>query len=154
MLNILTFTINGVLFGFNVLQIKEINDSNNYTEVPKADKNVRGILNIRGQIITIFDMKQIFRWGTTEISSSTKNIIFKTEHETENLPPEYQLHYSSNDIFGFMVEKINDIVEVSADALLPPPANIDKIAKEYIHGIVQLKEGIVTLLKVEKLIEN
>ena len=151
--NILVFTINEQLFGFNVLQIKEIDDSRSYFVVPKSDKSIRGILNIRGQIITIFDLRQIFGWDATTLTGSTKNIIFKTEHETEFLNTEYQLH-TSNDVFGFMVEKICDIENVSDDSIQPPPANVDRISKEYITGVVELKEGILTLLDVEKLIEN
>ena len=154
MLSILTFTVKDTLFGFNALQIKEINDTHDYSVVPGSDQQIRGILNIRGKIITIFDLSQILGWDTTATTSTIKNIIFKTEHETENLDPEYQIHYTSNDIFGFMVEKINDIVEIAEESLQPPPANIDKIAKEYIKGVVRLKEGLVTLLKVENLIEN
>ena len=151
MLNILTFTINNAKYGFNILQVKEVNDNLNYSVVPTSDKRIRGLLNIRGQIITIFDLKMILGLGEAFFSKTTKNIILKSESETENLVKEYQIKLSSNDVIGFMVDKVNDVIELEKVRIQPPPANN---TKKYIQGIVQFDNELLTILNVNEMALN
>ncbi len=148
-----TFFIGDTYFGINILQVQEINSQTNFTPVPDSSEYIRGLLNLRGQIITVFDMsKRLGREGINE-DAKTRNLILKTDNQTEELRREGLVTSRiGNDAVGFLVDKIGDVVEVEEEDIKPAPANIGEVSNEFVEGIVELDDKLLIIVNVEELV--
>lgn len=133
---IITFHLGEHLFGIYAEKVMEINKDLDITPVPLAPFYVSGIMNLRGQIITVIDL--------------AKKINFKVETKPRlNLIVRYQ-----DEAISLLIEKINDILEVPEDKLEEPPEKIEGFDKKYVDKIYQLPDRLLTIIKVEKIFEN
>jgi purine-binding chemotaxis protein CheW len=125
-----------------------------FTEIPHAAFSIRGLINLRGQIITIFDLRRALGLDTCQITSDSRNIILRTDSEVEeHVNEERILHNIGIDPVGFLVDRIADVVEVSVDQFVDVPANMKDTTKELISNVVELKKELLLILNVEKLLE-
>ncbi|MDD3050566.1 MAG: chemotaxis protein CheW [Candidatus Cloacimonetes bacterium] len=149
-----TFYVGNTFFGINILQVKEINNHMKYTPVPDSYDYIKGLFNLRGQVITIIDLAKRLGRELTEINSFSRNLILKTDTETESLRDQGLLKEKiGTDAVGFIVDKIGDVIEVDDSAIDPPPANVGDISKEFIHGVVEMDNDLLVLLNVPVIIE-
>lgn len=151
-----TFYVGNTFFGINILQVKEINNNMRLTPVPDSPESIKGLMNLRGQIITIFDLSVRLGRQATGITKNTRNLIMKTDAETLRLRSDGLLtsvDLVGNDGVGFIVDEIGDVVEVDADEIEPAPANVQDVQKEFISGVVELEDRLLILLKVAELID-
>lgn len=148
-----TFYVGDTFFGINILQVREINNMLRYTPVPDSVEFIKGLLNLRGQIITIFDLAKRIGRDNSEIKNATRNLILKTDQETIALRDKGLIKSKvGNDAVGFIIDRIGDVVEVSDDQIAPAPANSGDVAKEFISGVVELENDLLILLNVPELV--
>lgn len=133
-----TFYVGEALCGMDILNIQEINKLMEMTTVPQAPDYVMGILNLRGQIVTIIDLGKKLDLGETKMSDTSRNIIVNAKDE----------------YVGLLVNRISDVVEAEWDKVEPPPANIGGIQGAYFKGIFKTKDRLIGILNVEKVLEN
>ncbi len=132
-----TFYVGDALCGMNILNIQEINKLMQMTKVPQAPDYVLGILNLRGQIVTIIDLGKKLGLGDTDLSEDPKNIIVN----------------STGGHVGLLVRKINDVVEADMGKCEPPPANMSGIQKEFFTGVYKTEHELIGILDVDKVLE-
>lgn len=133
---VITFHLGDFLFGFYAEKVMEINKDLDITPVPLAPSYILGIMNLRGQIITVLDLAKKIKF-----SYETKpkiNLIIRNQDEA----------------VSFLVERISDIMEIPENKLEDPPERIEGFDKQYIEKIYQLPDKLLTILSVEKLLEN
>ena len=149
-----TFLLSGQLFGIDILVIREINRQLEITPVPHAFDYIRGLLNLRGQIVTILDLNCRLGLEQAIVSDKSHNIILKTEQELQNLDlnREY-MDLTSTDKVGLLVDDIREVVIVSEDSIEPPPANIGKIDGQFLTGVIKQNNALIAVLSVEKLLK-
>jgi purine-binding chemotaxis protein CheW len=133
-----TFYLGEAICGMDILKVQEINKLMEMTTVPQAPDYVMGILNLRGQIVTIIDLGKKLHLGKTELSDTSRNIIV-------NAAGEY---------VGLLVSRISDVVEVQWDKVEPPPANIGGVQGNYFKGVYKTKDRLIGILDVDKVFEN
>jgi purine-binding chemotaxis protein CheW len=143
-----TFSVGKYLFGIDVLDVREINHNVDCTTVPLAPKHIRGLINLRGQIVTLLDLRNMFGLGTIEITEDTHNIVLKNENFAKNSDDES----ASSDRVGFMVDTIGDIITVEEEDLEAPPANVGEIDGQYLTNVIKQKELVVSVLNVGRLL--
>ena len=97
-----------------------------------------GILNLRGQIVTIIDLGKKLNLGETQLSDMSRNIIVTAKDE----------------YVGLLVNRISDVVEAQWDKVEPPPANIGGIQGKFFKGVFKTKDSLVGVLDVDKVFEN
>ena len=131
-----TFRVNSHLLGFDVLKVREINRVLDITPVPKAPGHIRGLVNLRGQILTVIDLGVRLGFSARNIDEDTHNIILK------------------KDAVGFLVDAIGDVALVNDEDIEPTPANIGGIEGGFIDGVVKLEGELLVILSVPKLLEN
>jgi len=153
MLQITTFYVGDTLFGVNILQVKEINNQMKYTPVPDSANFIKGLFNLRGQIITIFDLAKRLGRPDTEIQGKTRNLILKTDIETTLIRDKNKLEEIGSDAVGFIIDKIGDVIEIDENDIQQAPANVGDISKEFIKGVVELKSDLLILLNVQEIIK-
>lgn len=133
-----TFYVGNALCGIDILQIQEINKLNMMTQVPQAPGYVRGILNLRGQIVTIIDLGKKLGLGETDSSLDLRNIIVN----------------SAGSYVGLMVRKIGDVVKVDTSKKEPPPANMRGIQGEFFTGVYKMDDILIGILDIKKVLHT
>ena len=131
-----TFYIGDALCGMDILKIQEINKLMQMTKVPQAPEYVLGILNLRGQIVTIIDLGRKLGLGRTDISQDPRNIIVN----------------SAGGHVGLLVRKISDVVAVNMDKKESAPANMRGIQGEYFDGVYKTDNNLIGILNVDKVL--
>lgn len=150
-----TFLLSGQLFGIDILLVREINRQLEVTPVPHTSDYIRGLLNLRGQIVTILDLNRRLGLEKATLSEASHNIILKTDHELQNLDLDEDFGHLSTagDKVGLLVDDIRDVVIVPEEAIEPPPANIGKVDGQFLTGVIKQNNALVAVLSVEKLLK-
>jgi len=133
-----TFYVGEALCGMDILKVQEINKLIEMTRVPQAPEYVLGILNLRGEIVTIIDLGKKLSLKSTEMSDKTRNIIVN----------------SNGEHIGLMVEKISDVVQAEWEKVEAPPANIGGVQGKYFTGVFKTEDHLIGILDVEKVLEE
>ena len=133
-----SFYVGEALCGMDILKVQEINKLIEMTRVPQAPEYVLGILNLRGEIVTIIDLGKKLGLKSTEMSDKTRNIIVN----------------SNGEHIGLMVEQISDVILVEWEKVEAPPANIGDVQGEYFTGVFKTKNRLIGILDVEKVLEE
>jgi len=131
-----TFYVGDALCGMDILKVQEINKLMQMTKVPQAPEYVLGILNLRGQIVTIIDLGKKLGLGETDITQDPRNIIVN----------------SSGGHVGLLVKKISDVVEADMERREPAPANMRGIQGDYFTGVYKTENNLIGILNVDKVL--
>ena len=153
---IIKFKLNNIFLGIDVLLIREINRKIELTSVPTATDNIRGLMNLRGKIVTVIDLNVCLNESPTEITDESRLLIMKTDHEikyyqNEGLLDKVQM---GDDIVGFVIDTMGDVLDIDEDDILPTPPNLDMAGRELIDGVIKLEDNLIMLLYVTKTLEK
>jgi purine-binding chemotaxis protein CheW len=132
-----TFYVGNALCGMDILKVQEINKLMEMTKVPQAPDYMVGILNLRGQIVTIIDLGQKLGLGNVEISNESRNIII-------NAPGEH---------VGLLVTKISDVVMADPDKIEPAPANMSGIQGSFFVGVYKTENKLIGILDIKEVLK-
>ncbi len=116
--------------------IREINRHMSITRVSNAPDNVRGILNLRGDIITVIDLRQVFGLTVTEINNDSRIIV---------------VHYNREDI-GLLVDKVLDIKLAAEDEMEESPANLNGVNGAFFTRIFKMEEDLAAILNIKDIL--
>lgn len=141
-----TFKMNDELFGIDILSIREINRQMDATYVPQAPSFIHGLINLRGQIVTLMDLKRRLGLGNIEVTPETHTIILNNEDAATS-------GRSEADRVGVLVDEICDIIAVEESQLESPPANIGELDGSYLNQVVKMDDLVVAVLNVDKVLE-
>ncbi|MEQ6389242.1 chemotaxis protein CheW [Bacillaceae bacterium S4-13-58] len=133
---IIVFELNTEKYGVNIEQVLSIERLQNLTQIPKSADYVKGILNLRGEIIPIIDLKNRLEIGYTEITDLTRVLI---------------VSINSSKI-GIMVDSATDVLDIDSSTINFPPAMVAGVGKDYISGVVTLQDKLLILLNLENVI--
>lgn len=131
-----TFYIGDALCGMDILKVQEINKLMQMTKVPQAPDYVLGILNLRGQIVTILDLGRKLGLGETDISQDPRNIIVN----------------SAGGHVGLLVRRISDVVTADMEKRERAPANMSGIQGEFFTGVYKTNDNLIGILDVDKVL--
>jgi len=131
-----TFYVGDALCGMDILKVQEINKLLEMTKVPQAPDYMMGILNLRGQIVTIIDLGQKLGLGKAELSNESRNIIV-------NAPGEH---------IGLLVTRISDVVMADPDKIEPAPANMTGIQGGFFTGVYKTENKLIGILNVKEVL--
>lgn len=132
-----TFRLNGELCAVDVLRVQEILWMHEMTPVPLAPGYVRGLINLRGQIVTVIDLGKRLMDRTIEISAESMNLVVKAD----------------DNIACLLVDEIGDVLDVDDTAMEPVLPTLKTINREYVRGIHKLENEILIVLEADRLID-
>lgn len=130
-----TFFLEERFFGIEVERVQEVIRYQTVTPVPLAPAVVRGLINLRGQIVTAIDLRRLLQ---------------VEDRADERLPINIVMH-ARQGIFSLLVDRIGDVLEVDEDSFEHPPDTLDGIARELIRGAYKLQGRLLLVLNVTKL---
>jgi len=133
---LVTFYVGDFLFGAEIRYVEEINRHVDPTPVPHAPKSVRGVVNLRGEVVTVLDLRTILGLTPTETTKNTRNVIVNTAGERT----------------GLLVDRIADVVNARWSDIDPPPANLTAVHGRFLQGVYKLDRELLTVLNVAEVL--
>ena len=129
-----TFYVDGHYFGLDVLQVQEIIRSQEMTRVPLAPPVVRGLINLRGQIVTAIDLRRRLELADRPAGQLPVNVVVHTDDGAVSL----------------LVDEIGDVLQAPQDAFERPPETLRGTARELIRGAYKLQDRLLLILDTER----
>jgi len=131
-----TFFLNGLYFGVEVLKVQEVIRYQEMTRVPLAPGMIRGLINLRGQIVTAIDLRHRLELPLRADDELPMNVVVRSDDGAVSL----------------LVDEIGDVVEIEEDTYEAPPETLRGVARDLIQGVYKLKERLLLVLDTEKTI--
>ncbi len=138
LLQLVTFHIGEEEFGVEILKVQEIIRMMGITRVPRAPDFVEGVINLRGKVIPIIDLRKRFGMAAQEHDKHTRIIVIEINKV----------------IVGFVVDSVSEVLRIPANTVEPPPAIISGIESEYISGVGKLADRLLILLDLDRLLSR
>jgi len=136
----LTFYMAGEEYGVDILCVQEIRGWEDSTPLPNAPAQIKGVINLRGTIVPIVDLRQCFGMEAIEYTAVTVVIVLKVHSE------------SSDRVIGIVVDAVSDVYSIGENEMRPAPDLGDSVETEFIKGLVTVNERMVVLLNIDELL--
>lgn len=133
-----TFFLNNIYFGIDVLQVQEIIRFTKITPVPLAPLDILGLINLRGKIVTIIDIKSRLEMN------DTNNVNFEDNYNI--------ILNNNSELVSLVVDEIGDVIEVAENQFEPPPATLKGKMRLLLQGAYKLQDKFLLILDVDKLL--
>lgn len=134
----LTFFIDDECYGLNISNVKEIIASMNITNVPKTPNYIKGVINLRGTVIPIVDVRLKFGMAEREYDINTAIVI----NEIDNVS------------IGFVVDRVEDVLSIKHSTLTEPPKFGASVDTSFIENVAQIEKSVVMILNLKKIFEQ
>jgi purine-binding chemotaxis protein CheW len=132
-----TFYLDGFFFGVDVLNVQEVIRYQEMTRVPLASSVVRGLINLRGQIVTALDLRRQLELRERPEDQHPMNVVVRSEDGAVSL----------------LVDEIGDVIEVDYENFERAPETIPGAARALVRGVYKLKDQLLLILDTEKTIQ-
>lgn len=129
-----TFSLGQLFLGIEVLKVQEVIRSQQMTRVPLAQPAIRGLINLRGQIVTAIDLRERLGLPPLPPDRLPMNVVVRTDEAAVSL----------------LVDEIGDVIEVEAEQYEDPPQTLPASARELIRGVYKLPHRLLLILDSEK----
>lgn len=131
-LQLATFWLGDFLLGINIHGIRGINRVGTITPVPDAPATVAGVVNLRGDVVTVLNLRSILQLPQIELTAKTRLLIVQSEAES----------------IGLLVDRVADVVTVTTDKAEPLPANFNSAASQYFTNVYRVGSDLLVMLNV------
>ncbi|MBN2738406.1 MAG: purine-binding chemotaxis protein CheW [Spirochaetales bacterium] len=138
----LSFVLNEEEYCIEILKIKEIMGMTDVTEIPQTPDFIQGVINLRGKIIPIIDLRLKFEMKFKDYTSRTCIIVVELDYENEIT------------LMGLVVDSIQEVIPIAEDKINKVPYINAKIKSEYIKGIAETGEGIKIVLDIDRVLKE
>jgi purine-binding chemotaxis protein CheW len=138
LLQLVSFSIGQEEFGLDIQCIQEINRMVEITRVPNSPEFVVGVINLRGKVIPIIDLRKRFGFPPKESDKNTRIIVVELD----------------NMVVGFIVDAVREVIRIPKNITEPPPAIIAGIGSEYIISVAKMENRLLILLDIERLLRD
>jgi purine-binding chemotaxis protein CheW len=125
-------------YGVDVRQVQEIRRVAEITAVPRAPASVRGVINLRGRVLPVIDLKRKLGRGEVEGGSRARIVVVRTKER----------------LVGLLVDGATRVLKVRASSVEPAPAEVADQAADYIRGVAKLDDRLVILVDIERLLAH
>jgi len=136
----LTFTLGGEMFAVETLSVKEIIEYGQITAVPMMPPSIRGVINLRGAVVPVIDLKARFGAPATEVTRRTCIVIIELGAEDEH------------QVIGIVVDTVSEVLEIPPSEIEPPPAFGARIRADFISGMGKIAGHFVILLDMGRVL--
>lgn len=137
-LELATFYVGDALCGIDILNIQEINKQTDVTVVPQSADYVKGVLNLRGKIVSVIDLGEKIGLSPITPHKDNRNIIVNSHDEH----------------IGLLVDRISDVMEADPNRIEHAPANIGGIQGRYFEGVFKTDKSLIGILDIEEVLKE
>lgn len=138
----LTFSLGGEVFALGILNVKEIIEFGNITEIPMMPAFIRGVINLRGAVVPVIDLSARFGGAASTVSRRTCIVIVElgSGEDRQDL--------------GVIVDAVNEVLEIPRGDIEPPPSFGAKIRADFILGMGKVEGAFVIILNVDRVLST
>ena len=133
-----TFRIEDLWLGVEILKVQEVIRALEMTVVPLAPDSVEGLINLRGQLVIAVDTRRSLGLAPAAVDTPAMNIVIQ----------------SADGAVSLLVDEIHDIISVPLDSYAPVPDNMPAEQRSLIQGVYDLEEGLLLALDTERVLER
>jgi purine-binding chemotaxis protein CheW len=137
-LQLVSFTLGKEEFGIDILKVQEINRTTSVTRVPNSPHFIEGVINLRGKVIPIVDLRKRFGMTLAQHDKNTRIIVVEVLTKT----------------VGFVVDSVREVLRIPQSVVDPPPPIIAGISSDYIEGVGKMDDRLLILLNLEKALSS
>jgi purine-binding chemotaxis protein CheW len=138
----LTFTLADEEYGIGILKIKEIIGMMPITAVPKTPHYVKGVINLRGKVIPVIDLRLRFGMESIEYTERTCIIVVEIAGETGKV------------MIGIVVDTVSEVLNIKGDDIEETPAFGTRLNTDYISGMAKMDDGVKILLDIDRILRS
>lgn len=138
LLQLVSFNIGDEEFGVDILRVQEINRMLEVTQVPNSPEYVDGVINLRGKVIPIVDLRERLGMHRREHDKNTRIIVVELGGKT----------------LGFVVDAVREVLRIPRSVTEPPPQLVGGARQEYITGVGKLDDRLLILLDLDKILDT
>ncbi len=136
---VLTFRLGSETYGIDILRVKEIRGWTPVTQIPQSSSHVLGVLNLRGAVVPVIDLRRQFALDSAGFSPTTVTIVLSSQPD----------HGSQE--CGIVVDAVADVVDIAADAIRPTPDLVGQPRDGFILGLVIDGQRTLIILDAQSL---
>ena len=136
----LSFTLGGDVYGVDILRVQEIRGWEEVRHLPQSAEYVKGVLDLRGVIVPIIDLR--IRFGLEEVEYTPTTVVIVVALKSRD---------GKAYLVGIVVDGVSDVLDVAGGEIKPAPRMGGVISSEYLAGMVSLKDRMVILLQIDNL---
>jgi len=133
-----TFFLQREEYGVDVRQVQEIRRMSEITGVPRAPDFIRGVINLRGRILPVLDLRRKLGLGEVEPGRATRIVVVRVKER----------------LLGLMVDGASQVLKVEVSRIEPPPPEVLEKGGDYIRGVAKLDDRLVILVDLERLLAH
>ncbi len=137
-LQFVTFTLGNEEYAVDILNVQEINRITDITQVPNSPDYVEGVINLRGKVIPVINLRKKFHMEEKPTDDTSRIIIMEISGITN----------------GLIVESVSEVLRIASSALEPPPPMSSDIQSHFIKGIAKLDTRLIILIDLNKLLNE
>jgi purine-binding chemotaxis protein CheW len=136
----LTFRLGHESYGLPVLKVREIIRLPDITSVPRMPNYVMGVINLRGKVVPVVDLRVKFLLSKAELTERTCVVVTQVE-----------LHSKDKALMGLIVDAVEEVLSVPENEIEPPPDFGSKLSVDYLVGMAKIRGSVKTLLDIDKI---
>jgi len=136
-LQLVTFVVENEEFAVNILAVQEINRMMQITQVPQSPDCVEGIINLRGRIIPVVDLRKRFNMATKEHGNESRIVVVEV----------------TGHVLGFIVDAVREVLRIDSSIVDPAPTITTSVDSDYIEGVGKLDDRLLILLDLSRLFD-
>src|SRR5713101_5908365 len=133
---LVVFQLGAELYGVEISRVHEIIRLQTVTRVPRSPSFVEGVINLRGKVISVVDLRRRFGLPTAEHTRATRIVVVEI----------------GDQVVGIIVDSVSEVLRVNTSTVEPPSPVVAGIDSEYLHGIAKLPERLVILLDLDRVL--
>ena len=133
-----TFFLDREEYGVDVRQVQEIRRTTEITSVPRAPEFIRGVINLRGRILPVLDLKRKLGLGEVEAGRATRIVVVRVKER----------------LLGLLVDGASQVLKVEVSRIEPPPEEVVEKGGDYIRGVAKLDDRLIILVDLERLLAH
>lgn len=138
----LTFILAGTEYGVDILRVQEIKGWDTATEIPNTPEYIRGIINLRGTIVPIVDLRKRFHMDTVAYGNTAVVVVLKVKRA------------GGERTMGFVVDAVSDVYNVTVDQIKAAPDFGTSVSTEFVKGLATVGDKMVILLEIDQLVDT
>ncbi len=132
-----TFNIYNEDYAVDILSVQEIIRATEITKVPKVQESIEGVINLRGRVIPVVNLRKKFGFSDKALDAVSRIIVLNVD----------------GIIIGVIVDSVSEVLRISSDLIEPPPLSAG-ISSDYIMGIAKLKDRLIMILDINRLLSD
>lgn len=135
LIQLVSFNLGSEEFGIDILKVQEINRMVEITKVPQAPHYVEGVINLRGKVIPVIDLRTKFGLQAKERDKNSRIVVCDVK----------------GDIIGMVVDAVSEVLRIPSSTVEPPPAITTGVDQHYISGVVKLEGRLLLFLDISRI---